>query len=455
VNASFVELLTDQLNRNEKFNQQINNLTVRMKLRDSYVGYIQQLNGKLETPTINPFAKIELSAEEEEMHVAYAEAIDEVLTQTNEFTSAHNLLDGRLEDDAHPQYLLKSGGEMTGNITLGDGVKIDGVVPREHRHRGPSVDGTEQIHGEDILDLVTTSINRDESICTPQNLRHIVNKAATGGNGVTLINSMLAWECDPTSTFEMQTVPVGTQPTTVAPAVSYCVTTLHDTGEEIVGLASDYSFVSYATATAIYNYNWETVTTTLIAGSPGVFGDTVGTGLASRFNGIGDITQDFYDGRLYIADTQNRKIKMTINSTATGHPVPTTISTVYTSVHNVRRVDSQGQHFLNTIYLIEGPDISGKDRVVKLADLDGNDTAVGTFTSSLITKLSGIYSDLKDIAVASNGTVYVLTSDDDMLIWDPNTDSVQTKDVSSESGAATAITADHQGAVLITYSVAS
>lgn len=62
-------------------------------------------------------------------------------------TSNHSLLDG-LDNDDHPQYLLRSGGNVTGNITLEDGVTIDGVDVNLHSHTGS--DGSLRIKSFDI-----------------------------------------------------------------------------------------------------------------------------------------------------------------------------------------------------------------------------------------------------------------------------------------------------------------
>jgi hypothetical protein len=53
-----------------------------------------------------------------------------------------------LGEDSHPQYLLKTGGTLSGNVTLDEGVTIDGIDPSLHAHDGS--DGSVRIKAIDI-----------------------------------------------------------------------------------------------------------------------------------------------------------------------------------------------------------------------------------------------------------------------------------------------------------------
>jgi hypothetical protein len=57
------------------------------------------------------------------------------------------MLDG-LDEDHHPQYLLRAGGRILGNIEVQDGVTIDGVDINSHAHTGD--DGSARIKSTDI-----------------------------------------------------------------------------------------------------------------------------------------------------------------------------------------------------------------------------------------------------------------------------------------------------------------
>jgi hypothetical protein len=61
--------------------------------------------------------------------------------------SSHSLLDD-LDADSHPQYLLKSGGTITGDIYVDTDVTIDGVDISSHSHNG--FDGSVRIKSTDI-----------------------------------------------------------------------------------------------------------------------------------------------------------------------------------------------------------------------------------------------------------------------------------------------------------------
>ena len=68
-------------------------------------------------------------------------------SRNDTFISSHSDLDD-LEKDAHPQYLLKNGGRILGNIQVEDGITIDGVDISSHRHTGS--DGSARINALDI-----------------------------------------------------------------------------------------------------------------------------------------------------------------------------------------------------------------------------------------------------------------------------------------------------------------
>jgi hypothetical protein len=61
--------------------------------------------------------------------------------------SSHSNLDD-LGEDSHPQYLLRGGGTVTGNISVDDFVTIDGVDISDHAHTG--ADGSVKIKSTDI-----------------------------------------------------------------------------------------------------------------------------------------------------------------------------------------------------------------------------------------------------------------------------------------------------------------
>jgi hypothetical protein len=68
-------------------------------------------------------------------------------TRKDDLKSSHSLLQD-LDEDHHPQYLLKDGGRIIGDILVAEGVTIDGVDLSTHAHKG--TDGSSKISCLDI-----------------------------------------------------------------------------------------------------------------------------------------------------------------------------------------------------------------------------------------------------------------------------------------------------------------
>ena len=68
-------------------------------------------------------------------------------TRKDDLKSSHSLLQG-LDEDHHPQYLLRDGGKIIGDILVAEGITIDGVDLSKHAHTG--VDGSSKISSLDI-----------------------------------------------------------------------------------------------------------------------------------------------------------------------------------------------------------------------------------------------------------------------------------------------------------------
>ena len=68
-------------------------------------------------------------------------------TRKDDLKSSHSLPQD-LEEDHHPQYLLKDGGRIIGDILVAEGVTIDGVDLNQHKHTG--TDGSTKISSLDI-----------------------------------------------------------------------------------------------------------------------------------------------------------------------------------------------------------------------------------------------------------------------------------------------------------------
>ena len=164
--------LNDMIVRNRLFRSSCDTILANINGSDIYRAYIKQLSTK--GTTINKTFVESSTVKQTEI---VRKATNPLTTsassyhQSNHVKSTHNDLLGRLDDDAHPQYLNISGGEIKGEITLAAGAKIDGIVPSQHRHNGK--DGSSRIRGEDIVygTLGDKAIEVEPTTVVPQNLR--------------------------------------------------------------------------------------------------------------------------------------------------------------------------------------------------------------------------------------------------------------------------------------------
>ena len=201
--------VTDLVRRNDFFGKRFNELETRLKARSSYVQFVKDLE-----PTgarlKNPFVDVQPDPEEKQAFKSLATQKVTEKTEKNPFYSSHFDLADLDGDDAHPQYLLRSGGNLTGDVTVDDGVKIDGVDIGEHRHKGKDIDGTYQIDGADIASGTLTSdiVKADEAVCTPKGLRLLTTKSTVVPPGVASVNAQIAWDtCSSGLMYELQIVP--------------------------------------------------------------------------------------------------------------------------------------------------------------------------------------------------------------------------------------------------------
>lgn len=139
-------LQADQLRRLKIFDDKMEELESLIRVRNQYRGYIKELAvvGK-QIPQGTPGSMVPA--------LTHPTVLDAVKNgQSNDrslFKSSHSMLSGREAVDAHPQYLLSSGGHITGDITMEPGSRIDGMSPAMHSHNGR--DGSSQLTGLAIV----------------------------------------------------------------------------------------------------------------------------------------------------------------------------------------------------------------------------------------------------------------------------------------------------------------
>jgi hypothetical protein len=142
IDGNFKSVLTDLLERRNLLIKKIDSLYQSVLSRRKYILYISQLASKA-------LSKNKIVSDE--FDPKYSDILKQIIidreSQVVAFGSSHSAFSDLLED-SHPQYLMKSGGKITGNIEVEDGVSIDGVQISKHSHDGS--DGTPRIKSIDI-----------------------------------------------------------------------------------------------------------------------------------------------------------------------------------------------------------------------------------------------------------------------------------------------------------------
>lgn len=154
IKGNFTSIHADIIERYALLNRRIDAAFTLIHEKRKYANYIAQL------------ANIAIKKKKVLKDVTkdrYSELFKSIIindNRNNNFTSKHADLHGLLDDD-HPQYLLKDGGMITGNINVVDGIRIDGVDLSTHAHNG--VDGSPRIKSTDIDYDSARNINSDFS----------------------------------------------------------------------------------------------------------------------------------------------------------------------------------------------------------------------------------------------------------------------------------------------------
>jgi hypothetical protein len=139
--GNFGSILADMVQRRNNTQDKFNKLFSLNRQRKKYINYIDQLSVKAsERP------KIIVNVDED----LYSEIFKQIIIDPSErltLSSGHGSLNDLLENH-HPQYLLRSGGTIFGDILVEDGITIDGVDISAHAHNG--LDGSVRIKSTDI-----------------------------------------------------------------------------------------------------------------------------------------------------------------------------------------------------------------------------------------------------------------------------------------------------------------
>lgn len=209
-------VLADQARRNMLFDQKMKELEIHIDLRDTYRSYIKQLAPKgKDLPTGAASTLVEATDTPEEVDV-FDDMANQILTEppsaqatpTGQFESPHSLLTDVDVPNAHPQYILKDGGIVTGNLAVSSGIRIDGVDIDKHEHSGS--DGSPKIKGSNIEGgtLGPSAVDPSDSPNTPTNLRLESLKQNMVPPGVVAFDGTFSWQGDDGQQYELQIVPL-------------------------------------------------------------------------------------------------------------------------------------------------------------------------------------------------------------------------------------------------------
>lgn len=139
--GNFGSILTDMVQRRNNVQAKFDKLLSFNLERKKYISYIDALAIKASSrPNI-----ILINVEDKTSQLIESINIDK--SERDTLKSSHDSLDD-LEMNSHPQYLLRGGGDIFGDIKVAEGVTIDGVDLDQHAHTGS--DGTVKIKSTDI-----------------------------------------------------------------------------------------------------------------------------------------------------------------------------------------------------------------------------------------------------------------------------------------------------------------
>ena len=139
--GNFGSILTDMVQRRSNIQQKFDNLLSLNIQRKKYISYIDQLSSKASSRP-----KVIINIDEDKHSFLFDQiTIDD--SSRMSLSSVHGNLDS-LNDNDHPQYLMRSGGTIFGDIIMTEGVTIDGVDIDTHAHTGE--DGSVRIKSTDI-----------------------------------------------------------------------------------------------------------------------------------------------------------------------------------------------------------------------------------------------------------------------------------------------------------------
>lgn len=186
INSSFGMIMADLVQRNQIISSNVDNLFKLIQSKRRYSNYIYQLSFKGEKKPL-----IIESPKEDKYSAIFNNTILSYNTESY-LISNHSSLDN-LHEDHHPQYLLRDGGIITGNIKVESNSTIDGVHLSTHSHNG--ADGSQRIRSVDV-DYSSPRTNQDQKPTKPTAIEVVEYVAEIIDGGVPVIDGIIDIEVD-------------------------------------------------------------------------------------------------------------------------------------------------------------------------------------------------------------------------------------------------------------------
>jgi len=211
--------LSDLMKRNQIFTEKSGKLLARIGESDIRRKTIKDLSLKGSVP-VNPFVSGESDVEiidyyeieydgwlyeqQEQATPSYSNPAFATTTR-NRFKSQHGALADVGKMDAHPQYLLRDGGSVIGDMYVADGVRIDGVDISSHQHNG--TDGSALINGANITPgtLPTAAFDNGDNLDDIADFQLLgYNTTVSLVTGDTSYEATIGWVGEDGKQFEIQ-----------------------------------------------------------------------------------------------------------------------------------------------------------------------------------------------------------------------------------------------------------
>lgn len=192
IKANFTSIHADIIDRFNLMTSRIDSMINLIHEKRKYSNFIAQL-GNVAVQKRKILADVK-----EDKYSPIFRSIIVNTNRNNNFTSTHSQLDGLLDDD-HPQYLLKNGGTITGNIEVNDTITIDGVDLNKHSHNG--IDGSVKIKSTDIdYETARASIEAGEYVAKPLSVTVDGFQSDIINGGVPVFDTIISIEVDDLAT---------------------------------------------------------------------------------------------------------------------------------------------------------------------------------------------------------------------------------------------------------------